>query len=157
MYRCSLYNSDFYRTSTRNLLDLEIKLKVKSINRLSTLVTSLTPVLYGSLSFIDGAYIKLLLGKSVNKYVCDISKVHKRKLSKLGIHQPNFITPRDVIFNFSDLFPRHFRTLLSKIQSSRQYHWKYTPFSLLKKIVIRLSLHRHTIIFRPNAEGSAIF
>ena len=32
----------------------------------------------------------------------DISKVHERKLLKLGIHQPKFVSPKDVIFYFSD-------------------------------------------------------
>ena len=102
LYRSSLYHSDFYKSSTRALLDLEINLKVKAIGRLSSSVTSLTTALYGSLSFVDGAYIKVLLGRCIGKYVSDISKVHERKLLKLGIHQPKFVSPKDVIFNFSD-------------------------------------------------------
>ena len=102
LYRSSLYNSEFYRPSTSALLDLEIKLKVKAISRLSSNVSSLTSVLYGSLSFIDGAYVKILLGKLVSKYVSDISTVHERKLLKLGIRQPKFISPKDVIFNYSN-------------------------------------------------------
>ena len=94
LYRSSLYNSDFYRSSTLTLLDIEIKLKVKAIDKLSSSVTSLTAALYDSLSFVDGAYIKILLGRCVSKYVCDISKVHERKLLKLGIHQPKFVSPK---------------------------------------------------------------
>ena len=29
-------------------------------------------------------------------------QTHERKLLKLGIHQPKFISPKDVIFNYSD-------------------------------------------------------
>ena len=102
LYRSSLYNSDFYKSATRTLLDLEIDVKVKSVNRLSKSVSAFSAALCNSLSFLDSVYIKVLLNKNVNKYVSDITKVHDRKLLKLGIHQPKFITPKDVIFNYSN-------------------------------------------------------
>ena len=102
VYRSSLYNSDFYRNATRSLLDLEIESKLKAINRLGASVASLSSALYGSLSYVDTVYIKTLLNKNISKYVGDTSKVHERKLLKLGINQPKFVSPKDVIFNYSD-------------------------------------------------------
>ena len=47
LYRASLYGSDFYKSATRSLLDLEIDSKEKAIRRLSASVSSLSGVLYG--------------------------------------------------------------------------------------------------------------
>ena len=66
LYRSSLYNSEFYRSSTESLLNLEIDFKNKVIKRLGLTVSSLTATLYDSLSFIDGHYIKSLLKRNLS-------------------------------------------------------------------------------------------
>ena len=66
LYRSSLYNSDFYRSSTRALLDIEINDKLKATHKLSSSVASLCSAFYSSLSYIDKIYVKTLLKKNVN-------------------------------------------------------------------------------------------
>ena len=57
---------------------------------------------YQSLSLIDGLYIRRLLMNNVSKFVSDKTKIHERKLLILGIQQPKFVSPDDVIFNYSN-------------------------------------------------------
>ena len=101
LFRTSLYNSEFYKETTNRLLDLEIDHKFKSIGKLKAVVTSLSNGLFDRLTFIDGIYLKFLLNKITSKYVSETTLIHERKLLKLGIHQPKFISPKDVIFNYS--------------------------------------------------------
>ena len=102
LYRCSLYDSEFYKSSTQSLLDIEINYKAQAIKRLCSLVSELSTSLFGSLSLLDGLYVKSILNKNIEKFVSDTTRIHERKLHKLGISQPKFLSPKDVIFNYSD-------------------------------------------------------
>ena len=102
LYRSSLYNTDFYKDATMSLLELEIDFKCKAIKRLQVTVNSLSQTLFQSLSILDGWYIRSLLDKNIEKFVSVTTEVHEKKLFKLGIQQPKFMSPKDVIFNFSD-------------------------------------------------------
>ena len=102
LYRSSLYSTEFYKNTTESLLEMEIEFKSKNVNRLNTVVSSNSTALYDTISLIDGLYIKNLLKKNIEKFAENTSLVHKRKLLKLGLQQPNFLSPKDVIFNFSD-------------------------------------------------------
>ena len=101
LYRSNLYDSEFYRNATETLLNMEINVKSKAINRLQPQVTSLSIDFFASLSFLDKIYIRSLLEKNISKYVADIKATHERKLLKLGVRKSKFITPEDVIFNYS--------------------------------------------------------
>ena len=57
---------------------------------------------YQSLSLVDRLYIRTLLNRNISKFVSDTTKIHERKLFKLGIHQPKFMSPDNVIFNYSN-------------------------------------------------------
>ena len=102
LYRSSLYNTEFYHSSTKNLLDIEINFKSKAIKRLEQQVSSLSTSFYDSVSFIDGFYFKSLIQRNLRTFVSDTTRIHERKLLKLGLHQPKFLSPEDVIFNYSD-------------------------------------------------------
>ena len=102
LYRSSLYNSEFYQSSTKTLLDIEINFKNKAIKRLEQQVSSLSTSFYDSLSFIDGLYFKSLVRRNICTFVSETTRTHERKLLKLGLHQPKFLSPEDVIFNYSD-------------------------------------------------------
>ena len=102
LYRSSLYNSDFYRSATQSLLDTEINFKLKSVNRLKGLVSSFSTSLFNTLSLLDRLYVTTVLNKNIRKFIVDTTDVHKRKLLKLGINQPKFISPKDIVFNYSD-------------------------------------------------------
>lgn len=102
LYRSSLYNSEFYKSSTQSLLDIEINFKTQAIKRLTLSVSFLSTTFYDKLSLLDRLYIRTLLKKNIAKYLCDTTEIHDRKLLKLGIHQPKFLTPKDAIFNYSN-------------------------------------------------------
>ena len=51
---------------------------------------------------LDGLYFRTLLRKSVGSFGSGVRITHQRKLLRLGIQQPKFVSPADVIFNFSD-------------------------------------------------------
>ena len=102
LYRASLYSSEFYKSSCLSLLNIELNLKSKAITRLKSSVTSLSNTLYSALSLLDGLYIKYVLRDNITKYASDVQKTHDRKLQKLGIHQPQFLSPNNVLFNYSD-------------------------------------------------------
>ena len=42
LYRSNLYDSEFYRTATETLLDMEINIKTKAVSRLQSTVKSLS-------------------------------------------------------------------------------------------------------------------
>ena len=100
LYRSSLYNSDFYKSATQSLLDIEINFKTKSITKLKSSVLSLSDSLYDELSLFDRLYVKTVLNRTVKTYTFNVTQVHKRKLLKLGISQPKFISPRDIVKNY---------------------------------------------------------
>lgn len=101
LYRSSLYHSDFYKSATLSLLDIEIKHKCKSIRRLESLTSTLSKSFNTKISLIDRLYINRLLRKNVDSYASSVSLIHDKKLRKLGIIQPRFLSPKDVIFNHS--------------------------------------------------------
>ena len=101
LYRSSLYNSEFYQSSTKALLDIEINFKTKAINRLEKQVSVLSSTFYDLLSFIDGLYFKSLIQKNIRTFVSQTARIHERKLLKLGLHQPKFMSPDGIIFNYS--------------------------------------------------------
>ena len=102
LYRSSLYSSEFYKSCTQSLLDIEIDFKTKATKRLKLSVSTLSTSFYQSLSLIDGLYFRTLLKRTISSFVSDTTKVHERKLLKLGIQQPKFMSPDDVIFNYSN-------------------------------------------------------
>ena len=102
LYRSSLYNSQFYQSSTKSLLDIEINFKNKCVKRLEQQVLSLSTSFYDSLSFIDGMYFKSLISRNLRSYITETKRIHEQKLLKLGLQQPKFVSPKDVIFNYSN-------------------------------------------------------
>ena len=102
LYRKSLYNSDFYRDSCVQLLDIEINFKSKAVERLQSRVSSLHASFYPTLSMLDSLYIKSLIKKNITNYTSGVKKTHEKKLMKLGVQLPTFLNPDDVIFNYSD-------------------------------------------------------
>ena len=102
LYRASLYNSEFYRSSCHALLDIELNFKTKALKRIGLSVSSLCSSFYPALSLLDRLFIKSVIKQNISKYAMQVEKIHDRKLLKLGIHKPKFICPKDVIFNFSD-------------------------------------------------------
>lgn len=102
IYRRSLYNSEFYKDACLNLLDMEIAFKSKAYKRLESRVSSLSGSFYVNLHLLDRLYLKSLIRSNVKKYITDVKLVHERKLMKLGVRLPKFLSPKDVIFNYSD-------------------------------------------------------
>ena len=101
LYRVSLYSTEFYKSTTQSLLDIEIDFKNKSIKRLTSIVADQSAIFYNVLSLLDSLYMKTLLNRNIQKYVNDTSATHRRKLLKLGLQKPRLIAPNNVIFNFS--------------------------------------------------------
>ena len=53
LYRASLYNSEFYRSSCHALLDIELNFKTKALKRIGLSVSSLCSSFYPALSLLD--------------------------------------------------------------------------------------------------------
>lgn len=107
LYRKSLYSSEFYRSSIRDLLRLESKFKEKSIKRISSVLERHRSFFSSSVSSIDLIYFTTLIDRSLRSYVNSIKGVHEQKLKKLGISLPSFVSPESVIFNYSDYVLTH--------------------------------------------------
>ena len=101
LYRASLYNSEFYRSSCLSLLDIELNFKTKAHKRIGFSMSTLSGSLYPNLSCLDRLFIKSVIKENVSKYETSVRSIHDRKLLKLGIQQPKFMCPKDVIFNYS--------------------------------------------------------
>ena len=83
LYRDSLYDSEFYRSATETLLNIELNFKSKAISRLKVKVQSLSDSLYNNLSLLDRIYVKHILGTNIDEYVFDVKNIHDRKLLNL--------------------------------------------------------------------------
>ena len=102
LYRRSLHHSVFYHEATEKLLDMEMQYKERLIKKHERTTVQLLESLSNSLSFLDCILFKYYVNKNINSYVLDVERVHERKLQNLGIHVPNFLDPKKVVFNFSD-------------------------------------------------------
>ena len=102
LYRRSLYNSDLYRDTTAKLLDLEINFKNRRINSLNSDINKCKDTLQNKLSFLDFQMANFKIGKTLSQTRQKCLTVQWKKLSDLGIQRSNFMSPDDVVFNFSD-------------------------------------------------------
>ena len=101
LYRRSLYQSEFYYNATRDLLNLEINNKEKTLKKLKDKISQLDCSLKSSLSFLDIIYISTRLAKYIKTYTDRVVTIHNKKLSSFGISQPNFKFVDRAISNFS--------------------------------------------------------
>lgn len=102
LYKKSLYSSEFYKSALDELLNIEIRSKTKSLQLLSDQIPTLLDQLKSKVSTLDFISLKSLAIKNCTASINHTKLVHQRKLRKLGIHQPNFNNPNDVIFNYSN-------------------------------------------------------
>jgi hypothetical protein len=102
LYRKSLYNADFYHESLVKLLDIEINHKGKRTKTLNNDRASIDNDIKSILSYIDYNHTKCKLLKKLDIYKTKVERTHNSKLRKLGLDQPKFLTPDDVIFNYSN-------------------------------------------------------
>ena len=102
LYRKSLYNSEFYRNAIATLLDTEINFKSKRIKLLSSKTEQLNKCLKSTLSFLTFNRAKVQIQTNLESFCNQVQNTHGRKLNYLGISPYKFMTPNDVIFNFSD-------------------------------------------------------
>ena len=103
LYRKHLYSSEFYRSSTLKLLDMEIKYKETSVSKLEITKKASYAELKATASYLDFIYFQCLINKYLNHYSAKTKVTHDRKLSNLGINKPQFNSSEKVIFNYSDL------------------------------------------------------
>ena len=68
LYRASLYNSEFYRSSCLSLLDIELNFKTKALKRIGLSMSTLSSSLYSTLSCLDRLFIKSVIRENVSKY-----------------------------------------------------------------------------------------
>ena len=102
VYRASLYHSEFYHDTTRQLLDIEIKCKERLSSKHKNTCDSLFNVIQNSVSFIDFIYVKNVLNSNVNTFSVNVQNVHVRKLQHLGIQIPKFLNAKTTVFNYSN-------------------------------------------------------
>jgi hypothetical protein len=98
-----LYNSEFYRQATENLLSLEIRSKEKLIRKFTEEAKPLESSLKQQFSLLDFLFFKSQLNKSLYIYREQISAVHNNKLRKVRVQPPNFDFIQNVIFNHSSV------------------------------------------------------
>ena len=101
LYRSSLYNTQLYSDTTKRLLQMEIKVKEKLVDRNAKSCEHLCQLIQNSLSIVDTVIFKDLFNKNINDYVSMIKRVHWRKLRTQGISVPNFRRENKTLFNFS--------------------------------------------------------
>ena len=101
LYKSTLYNTVFYRESTRELLQLEIKSKDKLIDKHTSTSQRLLDTLESTVSFVDCLYIKSLISRNNESFIDNVKSTHNRKLSRLGIHKPKLPNDLNTVFNFS--------------------------------------------------------
>src|SRR5215469_1490602 len=102
LYRKSLYQSEFYRSSVKRLLDLEIRFKSKRVEKLKKECLLTSENFFSKFGLVELIYLKSVIGKNVTSYERKIKAVHERKLLKLGFSLPKFLNPDKVVFNFSN-------------------------------------------------------
>ena len=103
LYRKDLYSSEFYRSSTFQLLEIEIKSKETLINKLEQLKRSTSAELKSVVSYLDFIYFKCLIDRYVHQFSTRTKITHNRKLRNLGINKPHFPNSDKVVFNYSDV------------------------------------------------------
>ena len=97
-----MYQSEFYRSSVKRLLDLEIRFKSKRVEKLKKECSLTSENFFSKFGLVELIYLKSVIGKNVTSYERKIKAVHERKLLKLGFSLPKFLNPDKVVFNFSN-------------------------------------------------------
>ena len=115
LYRKSLQSSNFYSSWLNKLLINEIRFKRRSCRNLESELHRLLQSINCTFSLIDGARIKRVIRRSVDKLELDTATIHSRKLHSLGINsEVKPCDPRRVIHNFSSVFiPERVKFLLA--------------------------------------------
>ena len=101
LYRSSLYHTQLYSDTTRQLLQMEIKLKEKQVDKQLKSYEHMYQLICNNLSIVDLILFKQLFNKNINEYVSLVKGVHHRKLRRLGISIPCFNNENKTVFNFS--------------------------------------------------------
>ena len=101
LYKSSLYHTAFYRDSTRELLQLEIRSKERLVDQHTSTSQRLFDTLKSTLSFIDFIYVKNTLFHNNESFVSNVKKTHTNKLLRLGINKPKLPNGLTTVFNFS--------------------------------------------------------
>ena len=102
LFRKSLYNSEFYQQAVLDLLEIEINHKNRKSHCLSQRVQDLDLRLRDVLGFLNHLILSIKIGNSISKLKQQILWTQKKKLGQLGIPQPKFQCPDNVISNFSN-------------------------------------------------------
>jgi len=91
-----------YRSWCFDLLDWEINKQKKKIPNIKKKLEDDITLFTSSVSLFDSKCLLSIIGRNINKKLCNIDLRHNKKLAKLGIDLNKKVDKNKVIFNFSN-------------------------------------------------------